>query len=67
MELAPNGAIKVDDNFKSPCDAAHALGDVINRVALTPAAITKAMVLTTDLFIGKSLSMDDDDIPTAVF
>ena len=66
MELAPNGAIKVDDNFKSSCDSVYALGDEIDRVALTPVAINEAMVLTNNLFNGKSLSRDDD-IPTAVF
>lgn len=66
MELAPNGAIKVDDNFKSSCDSVYALGDEIDRVALTPVAINEAMVLTNNLFNGKSLSRDDDDIPTAV-
>ena len=66
MELAPNGAIKVHDTFKSSCDSVYALRDVIDRVALTPLAITEAMVLTNNLFNGKSLSRDDD-IPTAVF
>jgi glutathione reductase (NADPH) len=52
---------------KSSCDSVYALGGVIDRVALTPVAITEAMVLTSNLFNGKSSSLDDDDISTAMF
>jgi len=57
----------VDDQFKSSCDSIYAIGDVIDRVALTPVAITEAMVLTANLFKGGNESMDYADIPTAVF
>ena len=57
----------VDDQFKTSCDSIYAIGDVIDRVTLTPVAINEAMVLTANLFKGQNLEMDYDNIPTAVF
>ena len=37
--IVENGAIKVDDYFKTNVDGVFAIGDVINRVNLTPVAI----------------------------
>jgi glutathione reductase (NADPH) len=67
VEMADNGAIKVDDQFKTSVDSIYAIGDVIDRVALTPVAIAEGMVLAGNLFRGENLSMDYADIPTAVF
>lgn len=67
VELAPNGAVKVDDYFKTSVDSIYALGDVIDRVALTPVAIAEAMVLAGNLFRNQSRMADYEDIPTAVF
>ncbi|MDA0663762.1 MAG: glutathione-disulfide reductase [Proteobacteria bacterium] len=67
VELAPNGAIKVDDYFKTSVDSIYALGDVIDRVALTPVAIAEGMVLAGNLFKNQSRMADYEDIPTAVF
>ncbi|MEX2615869.1 MAG: glutathione-disulfide reductase [Alphaproteobacteria bacterium] len=67
VELAPNGAVKVDDYFKTSVDSIYALGDVIDRVALTPVAIAEGMVLAGNLFKNQSRMADYEDIPTAVF
>jgi len=67
VELTENGAVKVDDRFRSSVPSIYALGDVIDRVALTPVAIAEAMVLVDNLFRGKDRAMDYDAIPTAVF
>src|SRR5690606_2760172 len=45
----------------------YALGDVIDRVQLTPVAIAEAMVLVANLYNGSDESMDYETIPTAVF
>mgnify|MGYP000326961754 FL=1 len=45
----------------------YALGDVIDRVALTPVAIGEGMVLANNLYNGQNRRMDYRDIPTAVF
>ncbi|MBL4720493.1 MAG: glutathione-disulfide reductase [Alphaproteobacteria bacterium] len=67
VEMAENGAIKVDDAFKTSVDSIYAIGDVIDRVALTPVAIAEGMVIAGNLFRGENLTMDYADIPTAVF
>ena len=45
-----NGSIVVDDNFATAEPGIYALGDVIDRVQLTPVAIQEAMVLVDHLF-----------------
>jgi len=65
--LRPNGSIVVDDNFATADASIYALGDVIDRVQLTPVAIQEAMVLVDHLY-GEGLArIDYGDIPTAVF
>ncbi len=65
--LRDNGSIVVDDNFCTAEPGIYALGDVIDRVQLTPVAIQEAMVLIDHLFGDGSASIDYSDIPTAVF
>ena len=67
VETAANGAIVVDDRFRSSVPNIYALGDVIDRFQLTPVAIGEAMVLSGNLFKGENRQMDYADIPTAVF
>jgi len=65
--LRDNGSIVVDDNFCSAEPSIYALGDVIDRVQLTPVAIQEAMVLVDHLYGDGSAAIDYSDIPTAVF
>jgi glutathione reductase (NADPH) len=65
--LRDNGSIVVDDNFCSAEPSIYALGDVIDRVQLTPVAIQEAMVLVDHLYGNSSAVIDYSDIPTAVF
>ncbi len=68
VELAENGAVKVDDHFCSSAPSVYALGDVIDRVQLTPVAIAEAMILVDHLFgKGAKADMSYDNIPSAVF
>ena len=67
VELNAKGAIVVDDQFKTSVDSIYAIGDVIDRIALTPVAIAEGMVLSANLFRGESGTMDYADVPTAVF
>jgi glutathione reductase (NADPH) len=62
-----NGAIQVDDNFATAEPSIYALGDVIDRVQLTPVAIQEAMVLVDHLYGNGLAKIDYSDIPTAVF
>ena len=62
-----NGAILADENFATADPSIYALGDVIDRVQLTPVAIQEAMVLVDHLYGEGQASIDYSNIPTAVF
>lgn len=67
IQLADNGAIIVNDDFQTHEPSIYALGDVIDRVALTPVALGEAMVLVDALYGNGKRQISYDDIPTAVF
>ncbi|HTT07821.1 MAG TPA: glutathione-disulfide reductase [Gammaproteobacteria bacterium] len=67
VELTASGAVQVDDGFRSSVPSIHALGDVIDRVRLTPVAIAEAAVFARNLFGAGNGRMDYHAIPTAVF
>ncbi len=67
VEFSQTGAIMVDGDFKTSVDSIYALGDVIDRVALTPVALAEGTALSNLLFDDEPVSMDYDYIPTAVF
>jgi glutathione reductase (NADPH) len=62
-----NGAIIVDEQFQTNIPSIKAIGDVIDRVTLTPVALEEGMVVAKRLFNYKQESMSYDIIPTAVF
>ena len=69
--MGRDGAIIVDENYRTSVPSIYALGDVTARVQLTPVALGEAMVLVDHLFgpaAGKQpRSMNYQFIPTAVF
>ncbi|WP_317928871.1 glutathione-disulfide reductase [Halioxenophilus sp. WMMB6] len=67
VELDSNGAIVVDQNFQTREPSIYAIGDVIDRVALTPVALAEAMVLVDHLYGEQQKQIDYQNIPTAVF
>lgn len=67
VELARNGAVIVNDDFQSSVPSIYALGDVIDRVALTPVAIAEGMAFAHNNYGKGGRKMDYRDIPTAVF
>jgi glutathione reductase (NADPH) len=62
-----NGAIIVDDHFRTSEPSIFALGDVTDRVQLTPVAIAEAMVFARGQFLQQAGKMDYTNIATAVF
>lgn len=66
-EIAKNGAIKVNERYQTSISSIFALGDVTDRIQLTPVALAEAMVLVDDLFGKKQKTMSYEYIPTAVF
>jgi len=61
------GAIVVDEAYGTNVPSIHAVGDVTNRVNLTPVALAEGMALVRRLFGGKAYAVDYDYIPSAVF
>jgi glutathione reductase (NADPH) len=61
------GAIKVDEYSRTNIPNIYAVGDVTNRVALTPVAIREGHAVADNLFGGKDIKIDYSNIPTAVF
>ena len=60
-------AIAVDEYSRTNVENIWALGDVTDRVNLTPVAIHEAMCFVSTVFGGKALPVDHELIPTAVF
>ena len=67
IELHRDGSIPVNEQFCTVEPSIYALGDVIDRVQLTPVAIQEAMVLVDHLFGQGEATIDYGNIPTAVF
>ena len=67
VEMDGMGAIVVDADNRSTCDSIFAVGDVTNRVQLTPIAIREGQAFADNFFGGKSRRIDYDNIPSAVF
>jgi glutathione reductase (NADPH) len=67
VKLDDQGGIAVDRYSQTSVAGIHAVGDVTNRVALTPVAIREAAALATTLFGGARVPFDHRDIPSAVF
>lgn len=67
VELAANGAIKVNDNFQTAVPSIYAVGDVIDRIALTPVALAEGQIVARALFSDDEQAMDYRNIATAVF
>lgn len=67
VKLAPNGAVIVDRYSATSVPSIHAVGDVTNRINLTPVATAEAMWLARTLFGGEPTPIDHDNVPTAVF
>jgi len=67
VEWNDKGAILVDEDNKSSCDSIYAVGDVTDRVQLTPVAIREGQAFADTIFGGKPTRVDYSCIPSAVF
>ncbi|PKU25065.1 glutathione-disulfide reductase [Telmatospirillum siberiense] len=61
------GAIRVDEFSQTSVPGIFALGDVTNRMALTPVALAEARCLIEGLYHGRPRAMDYSLVPSAVF
>jgi glutathione reductase (NADPH) len=67
VNLAANGAVVVDAKFQSSVSSIYAVGDVIDRVLLTPVVLAEGMVVAENLFGSGGSSLDYEGIPTTIF
>ena len=67
VELNKGGAIAVDSYSKTNVDSIYAVGDVTDRVNLTPVAIREGHAFADTVYGGKDITVDHSDIATAVF
>jgi glutathione reductase (NADPH) len=67
VKLDDKGAVTVDADNRSSVDHIYAVGDVTNRVQLTPVAIREAQAFADTIFGNKPTRVDYNCIPSAVF
>ncbi len=68
VELTENGAVVVDEWQRSPkVQSIYAVGDVTDRINLTPVAIAEGRAIAETLYNNNPIRMDHADVPSAVF
>ncbi|MEO5973157.1 MAG: glutathione-disulfide reductase [Sphingomicrobium sp.] len=67
VALGEKGEIKVDDDNRTSADTVFAVGDVTDRVQLTPVAIREGQAFADTFFGNKPCRVDYGCIPSAVF
>ena len=67
VTLGRGGAVEVDEYSQTKVPSIYAIGDVTDRVNLTPVAIREGMAFVETVFNGNPTKVDHDLIPSAVF
>jgi glutathione reductase (NADPH) len=67
VKLGKNGAVLVDEDNQSSVPSIYAIGDVTDRVQLTPVAIREGQAFADTVFGDKPTRVDYGSIPSAVF
>jgi glutathione reductase (NADPH) len=67
VDLGKDGAVMVGDDNRSNVPSIYAVGDVTNRVQLTPIAIREGHAFADSVFGNKPRTVNYECIPTAVF
>jgi len=67
VQLNERGAIIVDKFSRTSAPHIYAVGDVTDRINLTPVAIREGHAFADTVFGGREVVVDHSDIPTAVF
>ena len=61
------GAIEVNDQMQTSVNHIYAIGDVTDRINLTPVAINEGRIFAANHFDGQNRTMDYTNIPTTIF
>ncbi|HIF77005.1 MAG: glutathione-disulfide reductase [Sulfitobacter sp.] len=67
VKLGRSGAIEVDQYSQTAVPSVYAIGDVTNRINLTPVAIREGMAFVETVFGGNPTQVDHDLVPSAIF
>ncbi|WP_176598105.1 MULTISPECIES: glutathione-disulfide reductase [Sphingobium] len=67
VETDENGAIRVDEHSRTNVPSIYAVGDVTNRVQLTPVAIREGQAFADTVYGGNPQTLDYECVPSAVF
>jgi len=67
VELGKRGEVKVDRYSRTSAEHIYAIGDVTDRIQLTPVAIHEAMCFAKTAFEGVPTAPDHENIASAVF
>ena len=67
VELNAKNAIRVDETLQTTCPGIYAMGDVTDRINLTPVATAEGHALADTLFGGRPRSVSLLNVPSAVF
>ena len=67
VELDDKGAVRVDAYSKTTAANVWAVGDVTDRINLTPVAIREGQAFAETEFLGRPTTFDHADVPTSVF
>ncbi|WP_321831761.1 glutathione-disulfide reductase [Thalassovita sp.] len=67
VKLGRKGQVEVDEYSQTAVPSIYAVGDVTDRVNLTPVAIREGMAFVETVFKGKPTPVDHELIPTAIF
>jgi glutathione reductase (NADPH) len=67
VEVESSGAVKVDEFSRTTQPSIYAVGDVTNRVNLTPVAIREAAAFIETVYKDNPTAYDHDNIASAVF
>lgn len=67
VKLDPKGAVIVDEFSKTSVDSIYAIGDVTDRIQLTPVALAEGMAFVKTIYEGIPTSTSYENVPSAVF
>jgi len=67
VSIASSGAVVVDAYSRTHVPHIYAIGDVTNRVNLTPVAIREGHAFADTVFGGRPTAVDHRNVPSAVF
>ena len=67
VELTERGAIKIDADYRSSVPSIFAVGDVTDRIQLTPVAIREGQAFADTQFGNKPTRVDYGSVPSSCF